>query len=309
MKQTSKDLFFILKGYLNQKDCEHIHALEMECVRFDSVALKLELDYKLEDAAQRPTQAGIGLLNEFMAFDGELLIGYLGICGFGNTTDPLELTGMVHPQYRRMGVFSHLCRLAAAECGRRNAAGMLGLCDRQSSAGQSFLVKIGAEYQYTEYEMYWQNGPSRATEEQTHGIRFRKATNADARDIAQQNKIYFGRGLANETEEMQASDGLLPEEEEKRGMTIYLAEKDGQTVGKVNLQLINGLGGIYGLGVLPVYRGKGYGRAILLMGIEKLKEAGAADILLQVAAGNATALSLYKSCGFAETSVMDYFKL
>jgi ribosomal protein S18 acetylase RimI-like enzyme len=90
-------------------------------------------------------------------------------------------------------------------------------------------------------------------------------------------------------------------------MTIYLAQVDSRIVGKVNLQLVNGLGGIYGLGVLPEHRGKGLGRAILVEAIEKLQAAGAARIMLQVEAGNATALNLYTSCGFRATSVMDYW--
>ena len=61
--------------------------------------------------------------------------------------------------------------------------------------------------------------------------------------------------------------------------------------------------------MLPEYRGKGYGRAILLKTIEKLEDAGAEEILLQVAVHNAAALRLYQSCGFQETSVMDYYHL
>ena len=101
----------------------------------------------------------------------------------------------------------------------------------------------------------------------------------------------------------------MPEEEEKRGMTIYLAELDQQVIGKVHLQLTADLGAIYGLGVLPEFRGKGYGRAILLMAIERLQEASAGEIMLQVEAENANALNLYKSCGFKETSTMDYYEL
>jgi len=91
---------------------------------------------------------------------------------------------------------------------------------------------------------------------------------------------------------------------------FYIAEKGDRIIGKVNLQMSDGgTGGIYGLGVLPEFRGKGYGRAILIFGIEKLKDAKATQVMLQVAAENGTALNLYKSCGFQETSVMDYFEL
>ena len=91
-------------------------------------------------------------------------------------------------------------------------------------------------------------------------------------------------------------------------MTIYLAESEEEIIGKVHLQVSSGIGGIYGLGVLPENRGKGYGRAILLKAVEKLKAVKAEQIMLQVAAENEKALSLYKSCGFEETSVMDYFE-
>ena len=118
--------------------------------------------------------------------------------------------------------------------------------------------------------------------------------------------LYFGeeRGDGDADAKMP-----LPEEEEKRGMTIYLAESLGETVGKVHLQLIDGLGGIYGLGVLSEKRGRGLGRAILTAGVLRLKAAGARDVMLQVATGNENALGLYRSCGFETTSTMDYFEL
>jgi ribosomal protein S18 acetylase RimI-like enzyme len=136
------------------------------------------------------------------------------------------------------------------------------------------------------------------------GISLRKATNADAKEIAVQNAIYFGNSSPDESEA-----AILPEEEEKRGMSCFLAEKNQQIIGKVSVQIASQHGAIFGLGVLPEHRSQGYGRAILLMAIEKLREAGADKIMLQVAAENANALNLYKSCGFESTSTMDYYSL
>lgn len=281
----------------------------MQCSHEDQITLKLELDYKLSDALNSTDKAGIRDINEFMYFDGEQLIGYIGICGFGDTAGPLEITGMVHPKYRCQGIFSRLHELVIAECRLRDAGSILALCDKKSIPGQKFLEKVGAAYKYSEFEMYLHNGAFEMIKERLLGINFRKATNADAYEIARQNTIYFADSPEKENEDVPNKKILLPEDEERRGMTIYLAEKDDRIIGKVHLQLINGIGGIYGLGVLPENRGKGFGRAILLNAIEKLKEAKAAKIMLQVAAKNATALNLYKTCGFQETSVMDYFEL
>ncbi|MBO9597784.1 MAG: GNAT family N-acetyltransferase, partial [Cohnella sp.] len=95
----------------------------------------------------------------------------------------------------------------------------------------------------------------------------------------------------------------------KRGMTVYLAEVGHRVIGKAHLQLSSGTGSIYGLGVLPEFRGQGYGRAILLRAVHRLKEANAGNIMLQVAVDNINALGLYQSCGFEETSTMDYYEL
>jgi len=169
--------------------------------------------------------------------------------------------------------------------------------------------------------MYLRKGEAVHRNNPLQGISFRKAVNADAYEVARQNAIYFGEegsaGHASDVgdglpkmENAASEEGLLmPEEEEKKGMTIYFAVHGEQVISKVHLQLIDGLGGIYGLGVLPEYRGKGFGRAILLGAVARLKEMQANEIMLQVATENANALHLYESCGFETTSNMDYYEM
>jgi ribosomal protein S18 acetylase RimI-like enzyme len=296
-----------LKGGLNRDDYDLTDALQKRCADTDKITLKLELDYKLADAENSGCTAEIRNINEFLCFNGSLLIGYMGICSFGGAKSPFEITGMVHPDYRRRGVFSKLFGLAVAECKRRNAGDILALCDRKSASGQAFLKSSGAVYKYSEYEMYLKNKSKEISEDKLCGISLRKAKNQDAPEIARQNRIYFGDETGGETGENGEEEIIMPEDEEKRGVTVYLAIKDDIIVGKVNLQIFSGIGGIYGLGVLPEYRGKGLGRAVLLNAVEKLRESNAKEIMLQVAAQNARALNLYKTCGFEETSVMDYF--
>lgn len=266
--------WIVLKETIHQKDYERINQLQEICVREDQIALKLELEYKLANSMEKNT-GGISNINHFLYFAEDELVGYIGIDSFGGTGDPLEANGMVHPKHRRQGVFKRLSELAVAEWKRRNSGSMLLLCDRKSFNGQSFIKTTGAQCHHTEYEMYLKDDlkpqkPSRIT--------LRKVTDADAL-------------------------------EEKGGMQSFLAEKDHEGIGQVHLQMTPKFGGIFGLIVQPENRGKGFGRAILMMAIEKLKEAGAGEIMLQVDAENTTAMNLYKSCGFQETSTMDYYEL
>ena len=298
-----------MAGNLNRADYDMITYLQMQCLQKDQITLKLELDYKLADAENSSYGTDSHDLNEFMYFNGEQLIGYIGICAFGGPAAPIEITGMVHPRFRRRGIFMKLYEMAITECKRRKASSILALCDQKSVTGQKFLEKIGAVYKYSEFEMFLLDKSWAINNQSPVGVTLRKATNADASEVARQNAIYFRDSVENINNDILDQEMLLPEDEEKRGMTIYLVEKDKQVIGKVHFILENGVGGIYGLGVLPDQRGKGLGRKILHLAINKLIEAKTREIMLQVAAGNTAALSLYKSCGFRETSVMDYFEL
>ncbi|HWQ30013.1 MAG TPA: GNAT family N-acetyltransferase [Negativicutes bacterium] len=286
---------FILKKYLERKDYEAIDNLRKLCLEADRTTLKLELEYKL---ALSEISGESGNINEFMCYSGERLVGYAGICHFNG--DAMEVNGMVDPEYRRRGIFKSLFSLVKDEWNKRELPGLLMLSDHNSPSGLGFIGFEGAEYDHTEYEMYLRGNMGKAPEKGR--IVLRKATNSDAREIARQNSVYFG-------EELKAEDMRMPEDEEKCGMQIYMAELDGQVIGKVHLETGKTICGIYGLGIMPEYRGLGYGRETLSKAVEIMKEARAQVIMLQVVATNSNALNLYRSCGFEETSTMDYYRL
>lgn len=285
-----------VKEKLTQKDYDEIHHLQNICLENDRISLKLELDYKF--SRTKLNQEILNVNNEFLYYENDLLIGYMGICHFGGSE--LEVNGMVHPNYRRRGVFKELYASVKAEFNKRASNKMLLLTDHLSLSGQEFIETTGAIYDFSEFEMYLKNTINKKAF--SNRITLRKATNQDAREIAMQNAIYssvpFDEGLIT-----------LPEDEEKSGFTIFIAELNSKIIGKVNLELNQDICGIYGLGVLPEYRGMGYGREFLMGSIAKLKERNAQEIMLQVATKNSNALNLYKSCGFEVTSTMDYYAL
>jgi ribosomal protein S18 acetylase RimI-like enzyme len=282
-----------LASQLNYREYEDIKSLREYCVKNDNITLKLELDYKFIDKSEN-----LNKINEFMFYDDGTLIGYIGICQFGGET--LEVNGMVHPEYRRMGVFSRLFSLVKEEWDKRSSRDMYLLSDHQSLPGLEFIKRTGAYYDNSEYEMFLKGDPINSSD--LNELRLRKATNKDVNEIARQNAIYFDV-------DPEKVDLLLPEEEANRGVDIYIAEFENAVIGKVHLEVSDGIGGIYGLGVLPEYRNRGYGREILIKSVELLKAKQLNEIMLQVAVKNKNALRLYKSCGFEVTSTMDYYRL
>lgn len=291
-----KNPYIKLKEHLDYNDYVDISKLQTICLDFDKTTLKLEIDYKLSRAEEN--KGDLNKINEFMYYNDNELIGYIGICFFGGGT--LEVNGMVHPEFRRRGIFKRLFHLAKDEWTRRKAQNVLLLSDRNSISGQEFIKSTRAFYEHSEYEMFLRSNPKQ--DMLLDNVILRKATNKDAREIQYQNSIYFDI-------EYNEENMIMPEDEEKCGMIIYIAEVDSKIIGKVHLEVSNDIGGIFGLGVTPDYRGKGYGRGILIGAIEKLKERNPKEIMLQVAAKNEKALNLYKSSGFVETSIMDYYKI
>jgi ribosomal protein S18 acetylase RimI-like enzyme len=306
MKKSTKKFWIKLREYIDYSDYEHINKLKKLCEKTDGV-LKLELDYKLKDSQNAEETYDLSNINEFMCYDDEILVGYIGICSFGNHSYPLELMGMVHPEYRKQGIFTRLNQMALGECRRRSSVDFYLLCDRKSETGKIFLTSLGAKYNYSEFEMYLDQDIYNSLDLNLDTLSLRKATNDDAYEVTRQNKIYFEDIDENTCVDIKEDELLFPEEEEKRGLTIFIAEYNDKVVGKVNIQVDNGIGGIYGLGILPNYRGQGFGRELLMMAVEELKKLRVERIMLQVEAENSTALNLYKSCGFVEESVMDYY--
>lgn len=290
--------FIKLKENIDLQDYTHISNLQKLCIEQDQTTLKLELDYKLHRSEGR--SGGLKAVNEFMYYDDELLVGYMGICDFGG--ENLEVNGMVHPQYRRKGIYKTLFSLVKEEWSKRAEEGLLLLSDHCSHAGKEFIKSIpDAQHAHSEYEMFLRNKPRQ--EMNTPKVVLRKATNVDAKAIERLNSLCF-------EEEYDEEKMLIPEEEEKCGMRIYMAEVNHIVIGKIHLEVSSGsFAGIYGFGVRPEYRRKGYGRGILSRAIDQLKEENFKDIMIQVEVKNENALNLYRSCGFEVASTMDYYRL
>ena len=139
-----------LKEKVNKNDYEDINDLQRVCLEVDKTALKLELDYKLNKAGTIKEESNN--INEFMYYDENRLIGYMGIGHYGG--DAIEVNGMVHPEYRRRGIFNRLFSLVKDEWDKREQDRMLLLSDEKSSSGLGFISFTQAEYDHSEYEMY-----------------------------------------------------------------------------------------------------------------------------------------------------------
>lgn len=279
--------FIKLKERTDKSDFNDINNLNNACIDYDKIHLKLEIDYKLSNGEKYGNN--MNKINEFMFYDDNKLVGYAGICDFGG--DEIEVNGMVHPEYRRRGIFTRLFSLVKDEFNKRDSKGMLLLSDNNSIGGISFIKRITDDYHHSEYDMNLDMDVIH--KENFDNLVFRKAAKEDITKIAGENLKFF-----NDND----IDGILFD-------STYVLETGNVIIGRVRLEIVDNIGGIYGLEVLPEYRGKGYGRELLIRSINKLKESKVNAINLQVETKNNNALNLYKSCGFKVNYTMDYYIL
>lgn len=287
MTNISNNLYIKLKENLDKNDYTDINNLANICFNYDKINLKLEIDYKL--SRDDKNSDNLNYINEFMLYDGNMLAGYAGIGSFGG--EALEVNGMVHPDYRKKGIFTRLFSLVKDEFYKRKSNEMLLLSDNNSTGGIAFIKSLNCEYHHSEYDM---NLDMNVIHEiKFDDLVFRKVVCDDINKIAKADFEFLNE---SDIEELLLSP-------------TYIIKKDDALIGKTRLEINDNIGGIYGLEVLPEYRGKGYGRELLLLSIKELKEKNVEIITLQVETSNKNALNLYKTCGFKENYTMDYYRI
>jgi len=83
----------------------------------------------------------------------------------------------------------------------------------------------------------------------------------------------------------------------------YCLSQNDKTIGYLIAMLTVDTADILNIGIDPDFKRQGYGTALLNHLIEELKKRNIGEILLEVRAGNKSAIQFYKSQGFEEISV------
>jgi ribosomal protein S18 acetylase RimI-like enzyme len=232
---------------------------------------------------------------DFFHYEEGRLVGFLGSYYFGNK---VELCGMVHPDYRRRGIFSKLLENALKEAKKHKARTILLNAPTDSQSAKEFLQTIPCTLSMVEYQMKWQK-----TElPEDHSVTIRPSISEEEMEAEIQLDVQcFG---LNEEEARQYK-------QENKDLTTDLRlmiEAEGRVAGKMRLSEMNGESWIYGFAVFPELQGKGIGRKALSK-VVKMQEEKGFSIFLEVEAKNANALRLYESCGFRSYHSQEYYKV
>jgi ribosomal protein S18 acetylase RimI-like enzyme len=290
---------------LREEELKAIKELAQLCNEADSTRLKLNWDM-LKGRSSEVT-------NDFLYYDNGTLIGFLGLYSFNSSE--VEISGMVHPNHRRLGIFSALVEAAKHACMEREIPKLLFICQNGSASGKAFLEALGAEYSFSEYrmEMDMEHKASAKKESDTQGGLVQQpegANKAIQLRLADQGDIELLVALNVDGFTMSEQDarGYVEQSIEEAHDRTYIADQQGVPIGKICVQAEEGSGFIFGFCVNSANRGKGAGRSILAQAIAiLLKKDRLEHIALEVAVENEGALGLYESCGFRKKYAYDYY--
>lgn len=291
---TRQGLF--VKHILTGREIDELEKLVALCSSRDR--LLIPLDYNLLDRPNLPTD------DLFLYYRADQLVGCLLLDRYHSNIK--EVTGVVHPDFRRQGIFRELLVAARSECLSRGINRLLFVCETTSASGQAMLQRIGAGREFAEHRMLLQAFQPRF--QYDDHLAFREATHDDRDELALVLEADF------DDNREQALQHVL-RAFERPNQRIYLATYGdgeascGEPVGTVRCEEMPQEIGIYGFFVRPPYRGRGHGRQIMEETIATIRETSSKTIMLEVDTNNFTAFNLYHSLGFVVDRTYEYYGL
>lgn len=295
MAETAREGLFA-KHFLTVREMAELEQLAALCNAREH--LRMRLDYNMLNLPALPTD------DLFLFYRRDILLGSLLLDRYHSDTK--EVTGMVHPDFRRQGIFHALLAAAGQECQSRGINRLLFVCETTSSSGQGFLQHLSALREFAEHRMVLQSFQPRFQYDDR--LLFRQALRDDLEDLA----VILAADFADSKEK--ARQHLL-RAFERPNQRFYIATYGGEDVGcaepvgTLRVEETPDEQGIYGFFVRPEYRGRGHGRQILEETIATLRERDSKLIMLEVDTNNFTALNLYRSLGFIVERTYEYYGL
>lgn len=283
-----KNIF--IKNEVTEDILQPLEMLTAACNHYDNSALSF-------DMKNRPIEKPC----DFFYIADNRLVGYLGLYPH-YIKGIINLKGIVHPDYRRKGVFTALFESAKASCIQRGFTNLILITDRASESGRGFSLSLGASLKYSNYDMEldfhnfcYKNHPIR-------DITFRLAESHDIDCIVALGMQGFG---TTEEEERPIIETSMKDS----SLDVYVVEYYNTVVGTGTVIRKKDETVICGLVVEQRHRGKGIGKKMLTEIVQHTIDKVHNKIILSVDAENLNALTLYEKCGFKAINAVDFYDL
>ena len=281
----------IIKSYisLSVKAINEVLNLEKVCKKYDKLKGSVFLDTSLNFNHH--------INSVFLLYENRELISILSM--FIPTQQEAEISAFTLPEYRRNGYFKALLSKAVEELRKFDIQYILFVSERQSVSGKEVMTTLNAEYEHTEYSMRF----NKARYEYRDTYRLALLT-PHFKDL---DKI-IDTSMKTFDDSYEDSKGLIENCLQSETREQYLAVLNDEIIGLGSINQERDEASIFGFGIVPEYRSKGYGKELLHLIIDRLWQTGKTEIMLDVNSENEHALELYKKSGFQIEVAFEYYR-
>jgi ribosomal protein S18 acetylase RimI-like enzyme len=271
----------LVQKTLTETDLDEVKALASNCNKFEG------LDYLTPNVGMKTV----------LCYETGQLVGLLAVQqGIGEE----ELSVIVKPEKRRLGIGRALLEVAKVECRKNGVRRCLLVCQESSQSGKAFVKSTGSHYEFSEYRMTLDQALFEKRKPSEFSIELQQAGLTDAKLLAGLSAKSFGD--AEEKHLKRYTKGL-----QDPTRVYYIVRLNGEPIGSIGTVSHDEGVDIVAFGIVPARRGKGYGVQTLYRTIITLLEKGHQRVRIEVETENRNALALYRQCGFIEQSEYGYY--
>lgn len=276
----------IKASQLSPKLFKRLQALVSTCHKRDGYLTK----FYWYSSENRPNEE----FSEFVyVLDGKP-VGYLALYQFSE--DEIEVCAVVHPDFRKQGIFNRLWMESTLEMMQRGAKRAMFIAHSQAGSAESCLKTLGARYYRSELRMVRHD---LVPEDAASLVKLRSATEKDVHLLAKIDQEAFGGDYRMMYERLHAVMGD-PDRQ------IFIAEVGEDAIGKVHV-LYESEALVHDLCIRPQYQGKGFSKAVLAKTINQVLSIGYASVAIEVSSDEYKTVKLYRSLGFESVCTYKYW--
>ena len=233
----------------------------------------------------------------FLMYDGNELISLLTM--FVPTQHEAEITALTLPSQRGKGYFKRLLSKAVEELRKYQIPELLFVIESQSITGKPVISPYAAQYDFTEYSMRLDD--RKYVPLASNRLKYLKPREEDLKRLIDTSMRIF-------EDSFEDTQGMI--------VNIFQSAARDQYLGILNDKII-GMGyssrdgdevSIFGFGIIPELRSKGYGYDLLHLIVEQLRHRGIREIVIEVDSNNTHAFNLYRKFGFQIEIAFDYYR-
>jgi ribosomal protein S18 acetylase RimI-like enzyme len=232
---------------------------------------------------------------DWLAWDGARLVGIAATERFGETVEATIALLPDAPPETAAALYAALCRALP----QQGATQLLVLHDRGATMLRALAEAHNLTFDHAE-QLMRRPGELGVPAVATGALQIMRAEADLLPAVAQVLTDGWGGDQA-------ATLARIQQSVEREAIRYYVALLDGKPVAALNIQMIEGRPWVYGFVVRESYRGKGYGRQLVVAALVEVLTEAPGDVFLEVDPANTPAIKLYHSLGFAVVRTFYYW--